>query len=151
MGFRQVKLNRWLCLPQKLMEVNVFSGQAAALRSVLRGTTFRAETKMVERRQAARSKAANGALIFSNGKPGVRACAIRDISDTGVGLRLHGRDAVTSTFKITFDNFISLRTCQLVWSRSEYIGAVFRQDPDPTDRGSRVLPWGRLRHSGQSL
>jgi hypothetical protein len=58
---------------------------------------------------------------------------MRDISDLGVGLQLHEREELTSSFKITLDNFESVKMCQRIWSRGHYIGAIFRQNCDPAD------------------
>ena len=81
---------------------------------------------MAERRQVDRLKTTQGALIFSDRQRGVRSCALRDISDTGVGLRLGDQDAIAPVFKMTLDNFRNVQTCQVIWSRGRYIGATFR-------------------------
>ena len=83
---------------------------------------------MAERRQVERLKTTNGALIFSDRQRGVLSCALRDISDTGVGLRLNDQDAITPIFKMTTDNFRNVRICQVIWSRGRYIGATFQAD-----------------------
>ena len=85
---------------------------------------------MAERRQVDRIKAANGTLIFSDRQRGVRSCAVRDISDAGVGLRLNDRDVITPIFKMTLDNFRNVRTCQVIWSRGRYVGATFDADTE---------------------
>jgi hypothetical protein len=82
---------------------------------------------MVERRQADRLKTTSGALIFSDRQRGVRSCALRDVSDDGVGLRLNDQDVITPVFKITMDNFRNVQTCQVMWSRGRYIGATFQR------------------------
>jgi hypothetical protein len=84
-----------------------------------------AETPMAERRQVERLKTTRGALVFSDQARGVFSCSLRDISDTGVGLRLNDQDAVTRVFKMTLDNFRNVQTCQVIWSRGRYIGATF--------------------------
>jgi hypothetical protein len=86
----------------------------------------RVETIMAERRQVERLKNTSGALLFSDQQRGVFSCALRDISDGGVGLQLNDRDVVPSTFKITLDNFRNVQTCQVIWSRGRYIGATFQ-------------------------
>jgi hypothetical protein len=91
-----------------------------------------AETTMAERRQVDRLKTTSGALLFSSQQRGVFSCALRDISDTGVGLRLNDRDVIAPTFKITLDNFRNVQTCQLIWSRGRYVGALF----DDSDQAS---------------
>lgn len=83
---------------------------------------------MAERRQVDRLKATSGALIFSDKQRGVRSCALRDISDAGVGLRLNDQDVITTVFKMTLDNFRNVQTCQVKWSRGRYIGATFSAD-----------------------
>jgi hypothetical protein len=85
-----------------------------------------AETPMAERRQVERLKTTSGALIFSDQQRGILTCALRDVSDAGVGLRLNDQDVIASTFKITLDNFRNVQTCQVKWSRGRYIGAIFQ-------------------------
>jgi hypothetical protein len=82
---------------------------------------------MAERRQVERLKTTSGALLFSDKERGVHSCALRDISDSGVGIRLNDNDAVAATFKITSDNFRSVQTCKVIWSRGRYVGATFRR------------------------
>ena len=83
---------------------------------------------MAERRQVDRLKTTSGALIFSDKQRGILSCALRDISDTGVGLRLNDQDAITPVFKMTLDNFRNVQTCQVIWSRGRYVGATFSAD-----------------------
>jgi hypothetical protein len=80
---------------------------------------------MTERRQIDRQKTQDGALIFFGQERGVFSCALRDINDVGIGLRLNNPDAISGTFKITLDNFKSVQSCRLIWSRGRYIGATF--------------------------
>jgi hypothetical protein len=67
-------------------------------------------------------------LIFSELQRGVLSCGLRDISDTGVGLRLNDDDAIAQIFKITLINFSNVRSCQVMWSRGRYIDATFNED-----------------------
>jgi len=84
---------------------------------------------MAERRQVERQKTTNGALIFFGQEPGVFSCALRDINDFGIGLRLNDPDVIEGTFKITLDNFKSVQSCRMMWSRGRYIGATYLTDP----------------------
>ena len=84
---------------------------------------------MAERRQVERVKSKNGALIFSVRQRGVLSCAVRDLSDSGVGLQLNDQDVIAPVFEITLDNFRNVQTCQLIWSRGRYIGATFSSGP----------------------
>jgi hypothetical protein len=81
---------------------------------------------MAERRQVDRLKTTQGALIFSDQQRGVRSCALRDISDSGVGLRLNDQYVIAPVFKMTLDNFRNVQTCAVIWSRGRYIGATFQ-------------------------
>ena len=80
---------------------------------------------MAERRQTDRLKTSDGALIFFGQERGVFSCALRDINDVGIGLRLNDPDVIAGTFKITMDNFTSGQSCRMIWSRGRYIGAAF--------------------------
>ena len=80
---------------------------------------------MAERRLVGRQKITSGALIFFGQEPGVFSCALRDINSTGVGLRLNDSNVIKGTFKITLDNFKSVQSCRMIWSRGRYIGATF--------------------------
>ena len=83
---------------------------------------------MAERRQVERQKTTDGALIFFGQEPGVFSCTLRDINDSGIGLRLNDPDIIEGTFKITLDNFKSVQSCRMMWSRGRYIGATFSAD-----------------------
>ena len=83
---------------------------------------------MVERRQIDRQKNTDGALIFFDQERGVYSCALRDINDVGIGLRLNDPDVISGSFKITMDNFKSVQSCRMIWSRGRYIGAAFSSD-----------------------
>jgi hypothetical protein len=82
---------------------------------------------MAERRQVERLKNTSGALLFASRQRSVFSCALRDISDSGVGLQLNERDVAPPAFKITLDNFRNVQTCQVIWSRGRYIGATFQR------------------------
>jgi hypothetical protein len=60
----------------------------------------------------------------------VRSCALRDVSEAGVGLRLNEQDLIAPVFKMTLDNFRNVWTCQVVWSRGRYVGATVRVNED---------------------
>jgi len=83
---------------------------------------------MVERRQIDRQKNTDGALIFFDQERGVYSCALRDINDVGIGLRLNDPDVIAETFKVTLDNFKNVQSCRMIWSRGRYIGAAFLSD-----------------------
>ena len=89
---------------------------------------------MAERRHLERQKTTSGALIFSNRQRGIFSCTLRDISDTGVGLRINDGDIIDPSFKITLDNFESVRSCQISWLRGRYLGASFSTEHPGVER-----------------
>jgi hypothetical protein len=95
---------------------------------------------MAERRQVDRSKSTWGALMFFNRRPGVFTCTLRDITDLGIGLRLHNPDTIAPKFNLTLDNFNSVHLCQLIWARGRYVGAIFRQPPERKSIPKEVYP-----------
>jgi hypothetical protein len=71
--------------------------------------------------------------MFFNRRPGVFTCTLCDITDLGIGFRLHDPDIIAPTFNLTLDNFNSVLLCQLVWARDRYAGAIFRQGSRESD------------------
>jgi hypothetical protein len=53
--------------------------------------------------------------MFFTGQDRVHACCVRDVTNHGAGLRLNGLNIVPSEFGISFDNFRTMRRCQLIW------------------------------------
>jgi hypothetical protein len=92
---------------------------------------------MADRRHVDRVKTTSGALIFFGQTSGVFSCALRDINDVGIGLRLNDPAVIAPTFKITLDNFKSIQTCQMIWSRGRYIGAALLAQSAPSLSGRR--------------
>lgn len=89
---------------------------------------------MAERRQVERQKTTSGALVFSSRQRGIFSCTLRDISDTGLGLRINDGDFIETSFKVTLDNFKNVRACQVIWSRGRYVGASFLTDHPGVER-----------------
>ena len=78
-----------------------------------------------DRRSAGRSIIGRGALLFFDGQPGTRGCCIVDLSHRGVKLRTHELPVLPIIFKLTFDNFITIQNCRLIWRKGDSIGAAF--------------------------
>ena len=76
-----------------------------------------------DRRSAGRSIIGRGALLFFDGQPGTRGCSIVDFSHRGVKLRTHDLPVLPVFFKLTFDNFITVQKCRLIWRKGDFIGA----------------------------
>lgn len=88
----------------------------------IRGLMMRPNT---DRRSAGRSIIGRGALLFFDGQPGTRGCSMVDFSHRGVKLRTHDLPVLPVSFKLTFDNFITVQKCRLIWRKGDFIGAAF--------------------------
>jgi hypothetical protein len=79
-----------------------------------------------ERRSIGRTKIAKSALLFFNRQAGVRSCSVTDITNVGAGIRAHDIAVLPLTFELTFDNFRTIRKCQLIWRDGDFLGAAFQ-------------------------
>ncbi len=75
-----------------------------------------------ERRLAGRSIFERNALLFFAGQPGLFGCAVRDVTNSGAGIRLNGLCVLPIEFNLSFDNFRTIRGCRLVWSNDGFVG-----------------------------
>ena len=78
-----------------------------------------------DRRAVGRARADEGALLFFKGQIGARGCNVIDISDCGARLRTHNLSVLPNTFELTFDNFLSIRWCRLIWRDGDFLGVAF--------------------------
>jgi hypothetical protein len=78
-----------------------------------------------ERRAIGRAAIEKGALLFFKGQTGARGCSVVDISDCGAKLRTHNLSILPNTFELTFDNFVTIRRCRLVWRNGDLLGVAF--------------------------
>jgi hypothetical protein len=76
-----------------------------------------------ERRAVGRTTINRDVVMFFNGN--VHACCVRDVTNHGAGIRLHGVNMVPSDFSISFDNFRTTRRCRLIWRDGDFVGAAF--------------------------
>ena len=77
------------------------------------------------RRAVGRSDIEKGALLFFKGQIGARGCNVIDISHGGAKLRTHNLSVLPNTFELTFDNFLTIRQCRLIWRDSDFLGVAF--------------------------
>jgi hypothetical protein len=84
------------------------------------------ETNLFERRSIGRTRITKGALLFLDQKLGISSCSIRDITNLGAGIRVQSLNVLPLIFELSFDNFRTVRACQLVWRQSEFLGVAFR-------------------------
>jgi hypothetical protein len=78
-----------------------------------------------DRRSVGRTHIDRSALLFFKGQRGARGCGIIDISRRGAKFRMHQLPVLPLTFELTFDNFVSIQRCQLIWRKGDLIGAAF--------------------------
>lgn len=79
----------------------------------------------LDRRLVARTRIAKGALIFVKGQIGVRSCGIKNITNSGAGIRTRDLPLLPLKFELTFDNFHTIRRCKLIWREGDLIGVAF--------------------------
>jgi hypothetical protein len=84
------------------------------------------DEELFERRSIGRTKIAKGALLFFDQKIGVSSCNVRDITSVGAGIRVQSLNVLPLKFELSFDNFRTVQTCQLIWRQNEFLGVAFR-------------------------
>jgi hypothetical protein len=78
-----------------------------------------------ERREAQRKWSREGGLLIIPGVRGVYSCHLRDLSRKGAGLQLYRVPLLPTHFTISFDGFLHVFECRLVWRRSDFVGLRF--------------------------
>jgi hypothetical protein len=81
--------------------------------------------RLIERRSVGRTRISKSALLFFSAQRGVLACSVRDVTNVGAGLRLHGLSVYPLNFEISFDNFRTARKCRLAWTQGDFVGVAF--------------------------
>lgn len=81
-----------------------------------------------ERRSIGRTKIGKTALLFLSSERGVFSCGVRDVTNIGAGIRLDEVHFLPPDFELSFDNFLTVRKCRLVWRQGDFIGVVFLND-----------------------
>jgi hypothetical protein len=79
----------------------------------------------VERRSLGRTTINRGALMFFAGQVGVNSCCVRDVTNQGAGIRLHGINVIPVEFDLSFDNFRTIRRSHLIWRNGDFFGVAF--------------------------
>jgi len=77
-----------------------------------------------DRRLVGRTRINRSALLFFSGQVGVFSCIVRDVTNSGAGLRVERIPIVPINFDLSFDNFKTIRRCRLIWRHNEFIGAA---------------------------
>jgi hypothetical protein len=85
------------------------------LREILRGNN-------TERRAIGRTLINRNAFIFLSSHADVYSCSVRDVTNRGAGIRLDGLKIVSLDFDLSFDNFHTIRECQMIWRERDFAG-----------------------------
>jgi hypothetical protein len=78
-----------------------------------------------ERRSVGRTRINRNALLFFRGQTGVVSCCVRDVTNSGAGVRLERLNVLPVEFNLSFDNFRTIRECRLVWRSDDIVGVAF--------------------------
>jgi hypothetical protein len=82
-------------------------------------------TELIEKRLVGRTTISKMALLFFSAKPGVFACEVRNITNSGARIELTRVNLLPLKFELSFDNFLTVRKCRLVWRWRGSIGIAF--------------------------
>lgn len=66
-----------------------------------------------------------GALLFFSKKAGVQSCTVRDVTNSGAGIRAQNLQIMPLDFELSFDGFRTVRKCRLIWRQDEFFGVAF--------------------------
>jgi len=80
--------------------------------------------QVAERRAIGRTRINREALLFFDGQDAVFPCSVRDVTNSGAGIRVKNLNILPVNFYLSFDKFVSARKCRLVWRDGDFIGAA---------------------------
>lgn len=66
-----------------------------------------------------------GALLFFSKKAGVQSCTVRDVTNSGAGIRAQNLQIMPLDFELSFDGFRTVRKRRLIWRQDESFGVAF--------------------------
>ena len=78
-----------------------------------------------ERRSIGRTLVNRNAVLFLRGQADVFSCCVRDVTNSGAGIRLEGLNVLPVEFDLSFDNFRTVRKCRLIWRDADFVGVAF--------------------------
>lgn len=79
-----------------------------------------------DRRDVERKWIYRDALLSIPRVRSVHSCAVRDLSDRGIGLRLNGLPLLPCEFNLSLDGFRTTLACRLVWRDGDFAGIEFQ-------------------------
>jgi hypothetical protein len=78
-----------------------------------------------EHRAIGRTRINRSALLFFRGQADVFSCCVRDVTNSGAGIRLEHLNVLPVEFDLSFDNFRTVRKCRLIWRDADFVGVAF--------------------------
>jgi hypothetical protein len=78
-----------------------------------------------ERRAIGRTRINRSALLSFDGGAGAFPCCVRDVTNSGAGVRLERLNMLPVEFDLSFDKFRTVRECRLVWRDADFVGVAF--------------------------
>lgn len=79
-----------------------------------------------DRRLTERRNVYSSALLSIPRRKTVHSCGMRDLSQTGLGLRLNGLPLLPDEFNLSLDGFRSTLVCRLIWRDGDFAGVSFK-------------------------
>jgi len=89
-----------------------------------------------ERRAVGRTRINRSALVFFHGQSTVFSCSVRDVTNSGVGIRLETLNVLPVEFYLSFDRFRTARECRLIWRDVDFLGIAF--EDGACDRSRKI-------------
>jgi hypothetical protein len=56
----------------------------------------------------------------------IHSCGVRDLSDSGIGLRLNDLPLLPTEFNLSLDGFRTTLACRLIWRDGVFAGGEFQ-------------------------
>jgi hypothetical protein len=84
--------------------------------------------QMFERRTFGRTKILKRAKLFFNAQREPIDCGVRDVTNAGAGIRADGLNIIPVSFELSFDNFLTVRKCCLIWRNGDFLGVAFKNE-----------------------
>jgi hypothetical protein len=82
--------------------------------------------QLFERRTFGRTKILKRAKLFFNAQREPIDCGVRDVTNAGAGIRADGLNIIPVSFELSFDNFLTVRKCCLIWRNGDFLGVAFK-------------------------
>jgi hypothetical protein len=90
-----------------------------------------------ERRAVGRTRINRSTLLFFHGQSTVFSCSVRDVTNSGAGIRLEKLNVLPVAFYLSFDRFRTARECRLIWRAVDFVGVAF-EDGFACDRSRKI-------------